>query len=220
MKRTLGAVSCVFIVVIILVPLSCRKHHVQQPYFTTLSSEQVSPDQSGLYTKAEALFSEKKYDEVIKTLSGPAYSDPMNFKLNVLLAKAQVEKCVILKEKGDLSYKALVLYPYETGKRFHEIQAHPELYYIVAKCLLINDRYFRAKRTINKALYYSPNNPDYLLVLGDAYFVLAKMKKEDPYREKQMLSKAKAAYEKAVELKGEVKSYVDIKLQQISEKLK
>lgn len=217
MKRILRSVGCVLVIAVTLVPLSCRRDPVRQSNFIT---NELSPEQSEVYSKAEELFNEKRYDDVIQTLTGPAYANPTNFKLNVLLAKAQLEKCAILKERGDPSYKILIHQPYETGKRLHELQVHPELYYITAKSLLINNRPARAKKNIRKALYYSPNNPDYLLVLGDAYLALSKFSKDDPDYEKRLLTKAKAAYERAVEIKKEVESSVNIKLQQISEKLK
>ena len=220
MRKIVVLCSWMFFAVICLAPSSCRRQQIQQPYQPTWSSEATSSDQSEQYVEAEALFKEKKYDDVIRILSGPASAEPTNLKLNVLLAKAQVEKCAILKETGNMSYKVLIHQPYETAGRLHKLQPHPELYYIVAKSLLINNRYSRAKRTINKALYYSPNNPDYLLVLGDVYLGLSKFRKDDPYYEKRLLTKAKAAYERAVEIKNEVKGYVDLKIQQISEKLK
>lgn len=217
MKRILGGVGLVLVIAVTLAPLSCRRDPVRQSSFIT---NELSPDQSEVYAKAEALYNEKEYENVIQTLSGLAYANPTNFKLNVLLAKAQLEKCAILKENGDPSYKVSVHQPYETGVRLHNLQVHPELYYITAKSLLINNRPARAKKNIQKALYYSPNNPDYLIVLGDACFELSKFRKDDPHYEKQLLAKAKSAYEKAVEIEKEVESYVDIKLEQISEKLK
>jgi len=216
MKRSLVAVGCILGIVLMLATLSCRRDPVQQRHFTTT---ELSADHKAIYEKAEALFEQKKYDEVIQTISGPTHVNPTNMKLNVLLAKAQLEKCIILKEQGDKSYKVLIHQPYETGKRLHELQVHPELYYIVAKSLLVNDRASRAKKTINKALYYSPNNPDYLIVLADAYVAISKYQKDDPNYEKRHLAKAKAAYERAVEIKSEVQGYVDLKLKQISERL-
>jgi len=161
----------------------------------------IAGDPSGQqdpYARAEALYREKKYDEVIKTLSGPAYAEPSNFRLNILLAKAQLEKCAILKANGDKSYRALVKEPYVTGRRLHKIdKSRPEPYYIVAKALLINNRVDRSIRTIKKALYFSPNNPEYFIVLGDAYHVMGDHERGTGERER-FFRLAKDAYEKAL----------------------
>jgi tetratricopeptide (TPR) repeat protein len=154
--------------------------------------------QQDLYTRAEALYREKKYDEVILTLAGPAYADPSNYKLNVLLAKAQLEKCAILKASGDTSYKELVQVPYVTGRRLHKInKTRPEPYYIVAKALLINNRREKSIRTIKKALHYSPKNPEYLIVLGDGYHEMGDYE-SGRWNKERFFRLAKDAYEKAL----------------------
>ena len=70
-------------------------------------------DVEDLYNEARDLYAEKRYDDVIQLLSGPCYNNPTNIELNVLLAKAQTEKCAQLKEQGDNSYEMLVKKPYE-----------------------------------------------------------------------------------------------------------
>jgi tetratricopeptide (TPR) repeat protein len=179
--------------------------------------------QQDLYARAEALYREKKYDEVIITLAGPAYADPSNFKLNVLLAKAQLEKCAILKAKGDKSYKALVKDPYMTGRRLHKIdKTRPEPYYIVAKALLINNRRDRSIRTIKKALYYSPNNSEYFIVLGDAYREMGEFEKGRG-DEERFFRLAKDAYEKALKFGKDipgVSTTAEKKIDELSKKMK
>ena len=177
--------------------------------------------QADQYGQAEALFKEKKYDEVIRLLSEPANAEPGNFKLNILLAKAQIEKCAILKAKGDKSYKTLIHQPYQKGRMLHKIdKTRPEPYYIVARSLLLNNRPYKAERAIKKALYFSPANAEYFAVLGDTYKAQAEMS-QDPYG---LLSKAKDTYEKAIkatEEKGEeFRSIVEEKVNEVSEKLK
>jgi hypothetical protein len=111
--------------------------------------------QQDLYARAEELYKEKKYDEVIKILFGPAYDNPSDFRTNVLLAKAQLEKCAILKANGDKSYEELVQHPYVTGRRLHKIdETRPEPYYIVAKALLINNRPDREQRSMEKDRFF------------------------------------------------------------------
>jgi len=201
----------------------------QDPYEAKWTSKQEniliaanSSPQSNLYSRAEALFKEKKYDDVILLLAGPAYAEHTNLKINILLAKAQVEKCAILKAKGDDSYKILIHNPYEIGQRLHKLQAHPEIYYIVAKSLLINNRIMRAIRNIKKALRLSPNNADYLIVLGDANYILAEQE-EDSSQAIRLFSKAKDVYEKAIEIKEgdeEFRTNVEKKTKNIEEKIK
>ena len=235
MKRFSWIFSCLFFISIFLVAyayaITCSKQGVQNPPETKWSSKQEplliaasSSPQSDTYAQAEALFKEKKYDDVIRLLSGPAYAEPFNFKLNFLLAKAQVEKCAILKAQGDKSYKTLIHEPYRTGRRFHKVdKTLPEPYYIVAKSLLINNRLSRAGRTIKKALYFSPNNADYLVVLGDVCHAQAEYT-DDSYQANRLFSEAKGAYEKAIKNIGEnakeFRTEVEAKLQKISEKMK
>ncbi len=177
--------------------------------------------QADQYGQAESLFKEKKYDEVIRLISEPASLEPGNFKLNILLAKAQIEKCAILKAKGDKSYKTLIHQPYQKGRMLHKIdKTRPEPYYLVARSLLINNRPYKAERAIKKALYFSPANAEYFAVLGDAYKAQAEMSRDSD----GLLSKAKDTYEKAIKATGEkaeeFKSIVEGKVKEVSEKLK
>ncbi len=232
MKRFFWMFICLFFVSIFLVTsayaIFCSKQGAQNPHETRWSSKQEplliaanSSPQSDIYAQAEALFKEKKYDDVIRLLAGPAYAEPTNFKINILLAKAQVEKCAILKAKGDESYKILIRQPYEIGQRLHKLQVCPEIYYIVAKSLLINNRIYRARRPIKKALRLSPNNADYLIVLGDANYILAEHE-EDSYEASLLFSEAKDVYEKAIEIKKgdeEFRTNVEKKIKNIEEKI-
>jgi tetratricopeptide (TPR) repeat protein len=187
------------------------------------ASSQADP-----YTEAEALLKEKKYDDVIRLLAGSTYTESTIFKLNLLLAKAQVEKCAILKANGDMSYKTLIHQPYEIGKRLNKINTtHPEPYYIVAKSLLINDRNTRARKTIKKALYFSPHNAEYLIVLGDACYAQGETVEKlgkDSSLANRFFSEAKDAYEKAIKNMGEnaeeFRTNVEGKLKQVSEKMR
>ena len=186
----------------------------------------IAADPSGqqdLYAQAEQLYKEKKYDEVIKVLFAPAYDNPSDFRINVLLAKAQLEKCAILKANGDKSYRALVQEPYVTGRRLHEIdETRPEPYYIVAKALLINNRLDRSIRTIKKALYYSPNNPEYFIVLGDGYTVLGDHEQQ-PGNKQRRFRMAKDAYEKALKFGKdipELNTKVEQRIDELSKKIK
>ncbi|MBW2568329.1 MAG: hypothetical protein JRD93_01820 [Deltaproteobacteria bacterium] len=233
MKKLVHIFSCFFLVLILFVPFNDALSWVKNSDGIQLSKDEVpilitanssSSDKPDIYEQAKTLFKEKKYDDVITLLSGSCYNNPTNVELNTLLAKAQVEKCAILKEKGDKSYKAIIKQPYITGVRLHKtIGPRPEFYYIVAKSLLINGRSSRAKKTIKKALYYEPNNADYLIVLGDAYCVQAELRKndEDRYYANQLFSKAKDAYNNALKTRMDDKEFrtiVENKIEQLSEK--
>ena len=235
MKKLVHIFSWFFLVLTLFVPFNDALSWVKNSDGIQLSKDEVpiliaanssSSNQPDVYKQAEMLFKKKRYDDVITLLSGPCYNNPTNVELNVLLAKAQVEKCAILKEKGDSSYKTLIKQPYITGKRLHKMFGpKPELYYIVAKSLLINNRINRARKTIKKALYYAPNNADYLIVLGDTYCATAEKDKrggEDPDCYNESYSKAKDAYEKAITIKNddEFKTKVEKKIKKISEKMK
>ena len=233
MKRFFWLLICLFFISLFLVPsayaIFCSKQGNQNPYEAKWSSKReailiaaTSSPQSDTYAQAEALFKEKKYDDVILLLAGPAYAEHTNLKTNILLAKAQVEKCAILKAKGDDSYKILISQPYETGQRLHKLQAHPEIYYIVAKSLLINHRIMRARRNIKKALRLSPNNADYLIVLGDANYILAEHE-EDSSKAIRLFSIAKDIYQKAIEIKKDAEEFrtnIEEKIKNIEEKIK
>jgi len=233
MKRFFWMLICLFFISLFLVPsayaIFCSKQGNQNPYEAKWYCQReaiviaaTSSPQSDPYAQAEALFKEKKYDDVILLLAGPAYAEPTNLKINILLAKAQVEKCATLKAKGDDSYKILIRQPYETGQRLHKLQAHPEIYYIVAKSLLINNRIIRAIKNIKKALRLSPNNADYLIVLGDANYIQAEYE-EDSYQASWLFSEAKDIYEKALKIKkGDEGSTTDVekKIKNSEEKIK
>jgi len=131
-----------------------------------------------------------------------------------LLAKAQVEKCAILKEKGDVAYKTLINQPYDTAQRLDKIRAHQDLYYITAKSLLVNDRPVRAINTIEKALRFAPDNTDYMLVLADAYCARADFfdkGEKDSIRSTQLRSKANDIYEKIIEISKDDELKIKVK---------
>jgi tetratricopeptide (TPR) repeat protein len=209
--------------------IGSKKQSFENPYENECSAKRVplliAADPSGQqdpYAQAEELYKEKKYGEVIKLLYGPAYDNPSDFRINILLAKAQLSQCAILKANGNKSYKTLVQQPYVTGRRLHKIdETRPEPYYIVAKALLINNRLDRSIRTIKKALYYSPDNPEYLIILGDGYSALG----DHEYRlgEKQRFFRiAKDAYEKALKFGKdipELNTVIEQRIDELSKKL-
>ena len=149
-------------------------------------------DLPDIYAKAKDSFNEKKYDEVIRLLSSPAYNDPSNWRINLLLAKAEVEQCEILKERGDNAYKALAIKAYNRGRTLYQMhQNNPEPYYIIAKSRVFLNRTMKALDTLQRGLRMSPNNPDMLVLLGDIYAT-----------DQDKRQKAIEAYNKAIEIRS------------------
>jgi len=169
---------------------------------------------SDLYRKVNDLMSVEKYDDIIDILTTPCSEDPLNLRLNILLATAQVEKCALLKNAGDERYKTLVMAPYRTAVRLHKaLSGHPELYYISAKCLWINDSRYRAKKTINKALKMDVDNVKYLILKGDICCDIGGRGTDEGFVD-SAFDDAQKAYEKALLLKNDnsIKREIEVKL--------
>lgn len=185
-------------------PGYCEEPEQQPPLLQPQSTEQPivqpaapPPPPADPLTRAQALFNEEKYDDVIRLLTGPAASNPGNFPLNILLARAQAEKCEDLKARGDKSYKSLVMNPYLTALRLYKIDPYrAEPYYVAAKCLVINKSPTRAVRSIKKALYFAPDTPEYLITLGDGCVLLGERDRERMQKDR-LFSIARDAYQKA-----------------------
>ena len=119
-----------------------------------------------------------EFDRAVELLSAPAVSNPLDFDVNVLYAKALPGSCGKLKRYNDRFYGELVHRPYEIGLRRHNSKpSRPEPYFIVAKNLLISDSPVRAKRAIEKAVYFASSEHEdyacYLEVMGDCWRVQA-----------------------------------------------
>ena len=133
---------------------------------------QITPGDAALQgskvERAKALLQKKEYDAVIGLLSDDAFRNPGDFEVNLLLARAQVEKCELQKESGDSSYRMSLQGIYQRGQRLYIMnRAHPEPYYIVAKSLYLNNRASKAYDVVRKAVYYAPHDPHYQLLYGD-----------------------------------------------------
>jgi hypothetical protein len=184
------------------------------------ANESGRPDKSDREQQARTLMKDRRYNDVIRLLAGAPYTDSDNFDLNILLVRAQVEKCVQLKDQGDMAYKTLSQQTYDTAQMLHQKRAHHELYYVTAKCLLISDRPFRAAKTIKKALRFAPDEIDYLLVLADAYMARAaslRKSDKDSYFAQSLVTDADALYGRAYELAKDdeyYRSYIDRRMAQ------
>jgi tetratricopeptide (TPR) repeat protein len=158
-------------------------------------------DLPDIYGKAKNSFDKKKYDEVIALLSAPAYDEPSNWEINLLLGKAEVEQCEILKDKGDNAYKALARKAYERGRNLYQMnQNNPEPYYIIAKSRVFLNRTMKALEILQRGLRMSPKNPEMLVLLGDIYATDQgkKQKAIEAYSEAIEIKKGDSAFEKAV----------------------
>ncbi len=168
---------------------------------TDKSIQYAESELPSIYAKAKSSFEKKNYDEVIRLLSGLAYDAPNNWKINVLLAKAEIEKCETLKAQGK-NYTTLARKAYDTGRSLHQFsRSHIEPYYIIAKTRFLLNRPMRALGTIERALALPGDNPKYLMVKVDLYVLLADWYAKQYNREFEAI----AAYEKAIKLnKGDV----------------
>jgi len=168
------------------------------------ASTPVAKDQhTSTIGQAKALLQKGEYEAVITLLSDDAYRHPSDFEMNLLLVRAEVEKCEQQKERGDRSYKAALRSIYQRAQRLYAMnRTHPEPYYIVAKSLYLNGKAPKAYDTVRKAIYYDPLNPYYQLLYGDLCMEKADIWQNDmdsaDYVAK-LRKQALAAYEKALD---------------------
>lgn len=79
----------------------------------------------------------------------------------------------MLEQKGNESYKSLVMKPYEIGKRIHLARDYylSEALYVCGRSFYINNRRIRAMKYFKKAIKLSESpQAEYFLALGDAEF--------------------------------------------------
>jgi tetratricopeptide (TPR) repeat protein len=135
-----------------------------------------------IYAQTSDLIEAERYSEAIAFLN--KYSKDYDPKATVLLARAYLGKCSVLKEKGDPSYKTLVFKPYEIGKQLITQYSHTPKYlsqgwYICGHAVLINHRAKKAIKYTEKAIQISPSPTSevhYYFVLADAYAEVANTK--------------------------------------------
>jgi len=189
MKRKLILLNVIVAVVLIFAAsahaIFCHKCGVNNPddsiYCISCGEKLQRLEKASVYDKAYDLFSQEEYDQVISTLVGYCASNPQDIKSQILLAKAYLEKCDLLKEQDNKQYKTLVWKPFEIGKKIilPRDQYLSEGLYICGRSFLINHRANKANRYIKKAIKLSTPPPaEYFIALGDAQFAMAK--NEDP----------------------------------------
>ena len=154
------------------------------------------------YTKACNLYEAENYDQVISMLGDYCNQNPTDYKFNVILAKAYLEKCEVMKEDGNQEYKDLALIPWGIGKRLYSASQSPESLYICAKAQNLNDRPTRAKKYIKKVIDESDSskpNFDYYILFADVEAGLSiqeKMQKGSLFD----YSNVKEKYEKVINM--------------------
>jgi len=189
MKRKLILLNVIVTVVLIFAAsahaIFCQKCGANNPddsiYCISCGEKLQRLEKANIYGKACDLFSQEEYDQVISTLVGYCASNPQDIKFQILLAKAYLEKCDLLKEQDNKQYKTLVWKPFEIGKKIilPRDQYLSEGLYICGRSFLINHRANKAARYIKKAIKLSTSPPaEYFIALGDVQFAMAK--NEDP----------------------------------------
>lgn len=150
----------------------CGANNPEDANFCLKCGSKVSDSMVGdKYTQACKLYENGKYDEVILLIRDYCNENPTSMKYNLILSKAYLEKCELMKENGDKGYKDTVLIPFNIGKRLYSFSQHPDTLYIFAKAFVINGRSARGKKYIMKAINQStPSKPniEYYFVLADA----------------------------------------------------
>jgi len=157
--------------------IKCGANNPDDSAYCISCGEKLQRLEKSIYDKACYLFSQEEYDQVISILVGYCESNQEDKKSELLLAKAYLEKCGMLKEEGDQTYKFLVMKSHEIGKKIilPRDQYLSEGLYICGRSFYINDRPERAARYIKKAIKLLKSPPvEYFIALGDVQFVLAK----------------------------------------------
>lgn len=210
MNRKFIFLSIIIIAVLIFVvpaqAIFCNKCGTKNPdgsiYCIKCGNKLQGLEGKNIYDQSCELFRQDKYDEVISSLVGYCASNPQDIKSQILLAKAYLEKCNIMKEQGSHQYKTLVYKPFEIGKKIilPRDQYLSEGLYICGRSFLINRRANRASRYIKKAIKFSMSPPaEYFIALGDAQF--AEGIDEDPTgTESSYYLSAKNKYKKVVDM--------------------
>ena len=139
------------------------------------------PKVTDIYAQTSDLIEAERYSEAIAFLDKYSKDYKRDPKATVLLAEAYLGKCNNLKEKGDASYKTLVLTPYNIGKQLITQYSNTPKYlsqgwYICGHAVLINDRAKKAIKYTEKAIQISPSSKSEInpyFVLADAYAEVA-----------------------------------------------
>ena len=180
---------------------SCGTNNPEGSEYCMSCGNPLQPPENNIYERSSALFEKEQYDQVISLLEGFCAYNPKDIKSRLLLAKAYIEECELLKQKGSAGYKSMVIKAYEIGKEIHLARDEhlPEALYVCGRSFHINERSERAIKYIKKAIRLSnAPPPEYFIALGDAQFTVAR--NEDPTGLKTpYYLLAKTTYQKAID---------------------
>lgn len=97
-----------------------------------------------------------------------SFGEEGDFKTRLATAKELVDKVATLKEQNDHSWETGVEVAYNTLRRLNiESPASPEVYLLLARCYYYNNRTTKAKKAIEKALFFNPTYLEAFMFKGD-----------------------------------------------------
>jgi tetratricopeptide (TPR) repeat protein len=209
MKRKAIFISIAIVVTLMLVvpawAIFCNVCGTENPdgsVYCSNCGNKLQVSEKSVFEQCGDLYHQEKYDQMITLLSSYCVSNPADKKSELLLAKAYLEKCVLLKQEGNESYEALVMKPFEIGRRIHLARDEnlPEALYVCGRSFYINKRRIRSMKYIKKAIKLSPSpRAEYFIALGDAQF--DEGKNEDPTgMESRFYMAAKESYNHAADM--------------------
>lgn len=104
-----------------------------------------------------------------------SFGEEGDFKTRLATAKELVDKVATLKEQNDPSWETGVEIAYNTLRRLNiESPASPEVYLLLARCYYYNNRTSKAKKSIEKALFFNSAYLEAFIFEGDMYSEEAK----------------------------------------------
>jgi tetratricopeptide (TPR) repeat protein len=207
MKRKLIFISIAIVVILMFVVPAlaifcniCGTENPDSSEYCSNCGNKLQKTETGIFEKCSDLYLHEEYDQMISLLSPYCASNPNDKSSELLIAKAYLEKCYLLKQKGDERYEALIMKPYEIGKRILLARDEylPEALYVCGRSFYINNRRIRAMKYLKKAIKLSQSRPaEYSIALGDAQF--DEGKKDDPTgMESEYYLAAKQSYSNAL----------------------
>lgn len=125
-------------------------------------------EEPGGKNAAVALYREGRIEEAVAAFEKLRAEKPGDDDLKTWHALARLEKARLMKEAGAKEYKDVVDNAWAVLKPLRGRNAdNPTWYLAVAKALWLNDRAGKARKSVEKALYYQADYPEGLLLLGD-----------------------------------------------------
>lgn len=120
---------------------------------------------------AVALYKEGKAEEAVAAFDALLAAKPGDARLRILRATAQLEQARMLREAKAPGYEALVGNAYASLKRLTSGSFDdPDWCFAMAKAYWLNDRSYKARKAIEKALYYRKEFPEALMLRADVSF--------------------------------------------------